>query len=105
MTIKERKILDKEIQYLCEYQDRVQAIREYTGINPHYSFLKEVETIESLYKSVLEYRKDDENKSNCFSCGTSGWYVQYFRDKKKYKKGEKFKIKIFHTFVYTDNIG
>ena len=67
MTIKERKILDKEIQYLCEYQDRVQAIREYTNINPHYSFLKEVETIESLYKEVLAYRKDDENKSNCFS--------------------------------------
>ena len=105
MTIKERKILDKEIQYLCEYQDRVQAIREYTNINPQYSFLREVETIESLYKEVLEYRKDDENKSNCFSCGTSGWYVMYFRDKKKYKKGEKFKIKIFHTFVYTDNIG
>ncbi len=105
MTDKERKILDKEIQYLCDYQDRLKAIREYTGINPAYTFLKEVETIESLYKSVLEYRKEDESKSSCFSVGTSGWYVMYFRDKKKYKKGEKFKIKIFHTFVYTDNIG
>ena len=46
MTDKERKILDKEIQYLSEQQDRVKAIREYTGINPGYTFLKEVETIE-----------------------------------------------------------
>ena len=102
MTIKERKILDKEIQYLCEnFIDRVGAIRDYTGINPAYTILKEVETIESLYEDVLAYRKDDKFKSNYFSCGTSGWYVQYFRDKKKYKKGEKFNIKIFHSFVYS----
>jgi hypothetical protein len=102
MTDKERKILDKEIQYLCEQQDRVKAIREYTGINPHYTFLKEVETIESLYKWVLENRKKE--KSTYFSVGTSGWYVVYLRDKKKYKKGEEFRIKIFHTFVWTDNL-
>ena len=102
MTDKERKILDKEIQYLCEQQDRVKAIREYTGINPHYTFLKEVETIEGLYKWVLENRKQEE--STYFSCGTSGWYVVYLRDKKKYKKGEEFRIKIFHTFVWTDNL-
>ncbi len=57
MTDKERKILDKEIQYLCDYQDRVKAIREYTGIHPNKTFLDEVETIENLYKSVLENRK------------------------------------------------
>jgi len=102
MTDKERKILDKEIQYLCEQQDRVKAIREYTNINPHYTFLKEVETIEGLYKWVLENRKKEE--STYFSCGTSGWYVVYLRDKKKYKKGEDFRIKIFHTFVWTDNL-
>ena len=102
MTPKELKILDKEIQYLCEQQDRVKAIREYTNINPGYNFLKEVETIESLYRWVLENRKHD--KSMYFSCGTSGWYVVYLRDKKTYKKGEKFRIKIFHTFVWTDNL-
>lgn len=102
MTDKERNILDKEIQYLCEQQDRVKAIREFTGINPHYDFLKEVETIEMLYKSILEHRKHD--KSTYFSSATSGWYVVYLRDKKKYKKGEKFKLKIFHTFVWSDNL-
>ena len=74
MTKKEIKILDKEIQYLCEhYIDRVQAIREYTGINPAFTILREVETIENLYKSLLEHRKQE--KSTYFSCGTSGWYV------------------------------
>lgn len=102
MTNKERKILDKEIQYLCEYQDRVHAIREYANINPHYSFLKEVETIESLYESILEDRK--KYKSTYLSVGTSGWYVCYFRDKKTYKKGEKFGLKIYHSFVFTDNL-
>ena len=102
MTDKERKILDKEIQYLCDYQDRVKAIREYTGINPGYTFLREVETIESLYKSVLDSRKYD--KSTYFSAATSGWHVVYLRDKKTYKKDEEFRIKIFHTFVWSDNL-
>jgi hypothetical protein len=51
---------------------------------------------------VLENRKHD--KSMYFSCATSGWHVVYLRDKKTYKEGEKFRIKIFHTFVWTDNI-
>jgi hypothetical protein len=101
MTDKERKILDKEIHYLSEQQDRVKAIRQYTRINPGYTFQREAETIESLYKSVLEHRKHD--KSMYFSCATSGWHVVYLRDKKTYKDGEKFRIKIFHTFTYTDN--
>ena len=100
MTNKERKILDKELQYLCDYQDRIKAIREYTGINPGYTFLKEVETIESLYKSVLENRKHD--KSMYFSCGTSGWHITYLRNKKTYKDGEKFVIKIYFSFVEAD---
>ena len=102
MTNKERKILDKELQYLCDYQDRVKAIRQYTEINPGYTFLKEVETIESLYRSVLENRKHE--KSMYFSCATSGWFVVYLRDKKKYKEGEEFSIKIYHTFVWSDNL-
>jgi hypothetical protein len=102
MTDKERKILDKEIQYLCEQQDRVKAIREYTNINPGYTFQREAETIESLYRSVLENRKHE--KSMYFSCGTSGWFVVYLRDKKKYKEGEEFSIKIYHTFVWSDNL-
>lgn len=102
MTDKERNILDKEIQYLCDQQDRVKAIREYTGFNPGFTFLREVEIIESLYKSILEQRKHD--KATYFSAATSGWYVVYLRNKKTYKKDEKFKIKIFHTFVWTDNL-
>jgi hypothetical protein len=94
--------LDKEIQYLCEEQDRVKAIREYTNINPGYTFQREAETIESLYRSVLENRKHE--KSMYFSCGTSGWFVVYLRDKKKYKEGEEFSIKIYHTFVWSDNL-
>ena len=101
MTKNETKILDKEIQYLFEQQDRVKAIREHTNIHPGYTFLKEVETIEYLYKSVLENRKHD--KCTYFSSGTSGWYVIYLRKNKTYKKDEKFKIKIYHTFVETQN--
>ncbi len=102
MTDRERKILDKEIQYLCKnYIDRVQAIREYTGINPACTILKEVETIEYLYELILEDRK--RSKSTYFSVGTSGWNVVYLRNKKTFKKGEKFRIQIYHSFVYTDN--
>ena len=101
MTDKERKVLDKEIQYLCKhFIDRVQAIRDYTNINPDYTVLKEVETIEYLYKSILEERKHD---GTYFCVGTSGWNVVYLRNKKTYKKGEKFWIKIYHSFVFTDN--
>ena len=75
MTPKEVKILDKEIQYLCEQQDRVKAIREYTGIHPNKTFLNEVETIENLYRSILENRK--ECKSTYFSVGTAGWCFEH----------------------------
>ena len=103
MTAKEIKILDKEIQYLCEQQDRVKAIREYTGINPGFTFLREAETIESLYKSILQDRK--KLKSNFFFVSSSGWTVQYFRNKKTYKEGEKFSVQIFFSFVETDTFG
>ena len=101
MTDKERKVLDKEIQYLCKhFIDRVQAIRDYTNINSSYTVLKEVETIEYLYESILKERKHD---GTYFSVGTSGWNVVYLRNKKTYKKDEKFRIKIYHSFVFTDN--
>ncbi len=101
MTNKELKILDEQIQYLCnQYQDRIKEIRQVTGINPGFTFLREAEIIESLYKSVLEHRKQE--KSTCFSCGTSGWHITYLRNKKTYKKGEKFVIKIYFSFVEAD---
>jgi hypothetical protein len=101
MTKRELEILDGEIQYLCNhYQDRIKGIRELTGINPGFTFLREAEIIESLYKSVLEHRKQE--KSTCFSCGTSGWHITYLRNKKTYKKGEKFVIKIYFSFVEAD---
>lgn len=103
MTKKELKIFDKQIQYLCEYsQDKIKSIRQVTGINPGLTFLKEIETIEYLYKSLLEDRKII--KSNYLYTSTSGWTVEYIRDKKKYKKNEKFKIRICFSFVSTDNL-
>lgn len=101
MTKKEIKILDKEINYISSYADRINCIRIATGINTDYSFLKEVETIEYLYKSILQYRKKE--KSNYFHTGTSGWFIEYFRDKKKYKKGEKFNIRIYFSFVWGES--
>ena len=101
MTKREIKILDKEISYISSYADRINCIRIATGINTDYSFLKEIETIEYLYKSILEYRK--EEKSTYFHTGTSGWFVEYFRNKKTYKKGEKFHIRIYFSFVWGDS--
>ncbi len=101
MTKKEIKILDKEISYISHYADRINCIRIATGINTSYSFLKEVEIIEQLYQSLLEYRK--EAKSTYFHTGTSGWFIEYFRDKKKYKKGEKFNIRIYFSFVWGES--
>ena len=101
MNKKEIKKLDYLVGYLSEYSDRIKCIRIATGINTDYSFLKEVEIIEYLYKSLLEYRK--EAKSTYFHTGTSGWFIEYFRDKKKYKKGEKFNIRIYFSFVWGES--
>jgi hypothetical protein len=102
MTNKEIEILDDQIQYLCNhYQDRIKIMRQTLGINTNFDFLREVEIIESLYKSVLEHRKNE--KATYFSCGTSGWHITYLRNKKTYKDGEKFVIKIYFSFVEADN--
>jgi hypothetical protein len=102
MTKKEIEILDDQIQYLCNhYQDRIKIMRQTLGINTNFDFLREVEIIESLYKSVLEHRKTE--KATYFSCGTSGWHIIYLRNKKTYKDGEKFVIKIYFSFVEADN--
>jgi hypothetical protein len=101
MTKKEIEILDDQIQYLCNhYQDRIKIMRQTLGINTAFTFMREVEIIESLYKSVLEHRKSE--KATYFSCGTSGWHITYLRNKKIYKDGEKFVIKIYFSFVETD---
>jgi hypothetical protein len=101
MTKKEIEILDDQIQYLCKnYQDRIKIMRQTLGINTAFTFMREVEIIESLYKSVLEHRKSE--KATYFSCGTSGWHITYLRNKKTYKDGEKFVIKICFSFVETD---
>jgi hypothetical protein len=100
MTKQQIKKLDTLTQYLCGYQDRIKLIRQTLEINPQYNFLKEVETIESLYESVLEDRK--KVKSNFLYASTSGWTVMYFRAKEKYKKNEKFNVKIYFSFVDDD---
>jgi hypothetical protein len=102
MTKKEIEILDDQIQYLCKnYQDRIKIMRQTLGINTNFDFLREVETIESLYKSLLELRKKE--KGTYFSNGTSGWTLVYLLNKKNYKDGEKFVLKTYFSFVEVDN--
>ena len=102
MTKKQQKILDKQIQYICKHdEDRIFKIRQALNILPNRTFLQEVETIESLFKKCLESRKDF--KSTFYFAGTSGWTVQYFPHKKKYKKDEDFTLQIFFSFVESDN--
>jgi hypothetical protein len=102
MTKKEIKKLDDLIQYLCEHQDRIKAIRQTLDINPGFSFYREVQTIEHLYTNVLEERKN--GKSNFFYITSSGWTVMYLRDKNKYEKDEKFQVKIYFSFVDIDTL-
>ena len=103
MNKKEIKILDDLIGYLATHADRINITRISLGINTDYDFLREVETIESLYRSILQDRK--KLKSNFFFVSSSGWTVQYFRNKKTYKEGEKFSVQIFFSFVETDTFG
>ena len=100
MNKKEIEILDRLIQDLCKKQDRIKIMRQTLGINTDYDFLRETETIESLYRSILQDRK--KLKSNFFFVSSSGWTIQYLRNKKTYKEGEKFNVQIFFTFVETD---
>jgi ribosomal protein L33 len=103
VTKKEIKKFDTLIGYLSENSHRISAIREAVGINKDYNFLREIETIETLYEGLLQERK--KIKSTFLFASTSGWTVQYFRDKNKYKKGEKFDLQIFLSFVDEDTFG
>ena len=58
MNKKDIKILDDAIQYLCSKQDRIKIIRQTLGINTDFDFLREIETIEYLFQSVLRERKN-----------------------------------------------
>jgi hypothetical protein len=100
MNKKEIEILDGLIGYLSTHADRIKITRISLGINTDYDFLREVETIESLYRSILQDRK--KLKSNFFFVSSSGWTVQYLRNKKTYKEGEKFNVQIFFSFVEID---
>ena len=100
MNKKDIRILDDAIQYLSTKQDRVKIIRTTLGINTDFDFPREIQTIEILFKGLLEHRKKD--KSTFFYASTSGWTVQYFRDKNKYKKGEKYSLNIYFSFVEED---
>ena len=100
MNNKDIKILDTAIQNLCTKQDRIKIIRQTLGINTDFNFLKEVETIEYLFEIVLEERK--KQKDCLIYASTSGWTVQYIRQNKTYKKGEKYNLHIFFSFVEID---
>lgn len=101
MNKKEIVKLDTAIQDLCHYQDRIKKIREVLNIHPNKSFLNEVETIENLYKCVLKDRKTVKDK--LITVATAGWTVEYLRNKNKYKKGEKFNLVIYFSFVEHDS--
>lgn len=99
---KEQQMLDEQLQYLEKYHtDLIKAMREITGHNPHFTFADEAKTIEYLFAELLQYRK--EFKGTYMSIGTSGWFVQYTRKNVKYKVGEKFNIRIYYSFIQTDN--
>ncbi len=98
---KEFKILEKQIKYLQEYDsDRVYKIRQALNINPQFSWEREADTIRQLFNYVLHSRKN--HRETYFYTSTGGWTVEYFRDKKKYKEGEDFSLKIYFSFVETD---
>ena len=104
MTKKERKKINSIIQCLKDSFDfvRVKKIRQVVGINSHFNEDDEIKTILYLYQCVLKDRK--KYKSNSIVAGTSGWNIDYIRDKKKYRKGEDFKLDLHHTFVdYSDD--
>lgn len=107
MTKKEIKKFDTLIGYLSENSHRISAIREAVGINKDYNFLREIETIETLYEGLLQERK--KIKSTFLFASTSGWTVQYFRDKNKYKKGKnltyKFSYPLLMRILLVDIIG
>jgi hypothetical protein len=99
---REQEILDEQLQYLEKYYaDLIKAMREMTGYNPHFTFADEAKTIEYLYAELLQTRKDF--KGTHISIGTSGWFVQYTRKNVKYKVGEKFNVRIYYSFIQTDN--
>lgn len=102
MTKKEQKKIDHVIGYFIESDSfyRVKKIREVFNINPHFDKNREIETIEYLYRCVLQDRK--KFKSTLVFSSTSGWTVNYYREKKKYKEDEDFEIEVHHSFVDYD---
>ena len=100
MTSKEIRALDKLIQELCEKQDRIKIMRQTLGINTDFSFTRESEIIEYLYTTVLDLRTKLDTPF--VTASTSGWTVDYIREKRKYKKGEKYNIRASFSFVWTD---
>jgi hypothetical protein len=100
MTSKEIRALDKLISELSEKSDIVWKIRQTTGINPGFSFTRESEIIEYLYVQVLDLRKKLDTPF--ITASTSGWTVDYIREKRKYKKDEKYNIRASFSFVWTD---
>jgi len=102
MNKKETKKLDKLIGYLSGKSHRVQAYRKLLGINPHYNFTHEARTIESLYMRLLEERK--KTNRPWMYASSSGWTVEYIRNNKKYKDGEKYWLKIYFSFVEEETL-
>lgn len=54
--------------------------RKIKNINPHYTYIDEIKTIEGLFKSLQK----DCKKHKYYFCATSMWEIHYTRYNKKF---------------------
>lgn len=70
----------------------VSDYRKIRDINPHFEYIDEIKTIENLFTYLLDMRKNSTSKY--FLTSSSMWELLYERNKKKYKKNEKYNLTI-----------
>ena len=76
----------------CLDFSKVKKIRETISINPQFSYLDELHTIQGLFDYVKNHRK--KSTYHTVYASTSMWTVEYMRNSNKYKKNEKFVLTI-----------
>ena len=70
---------------------KVMDLRKALNQPPVYSYKDEKKILFNMFERLMIMRN---HKGTYFSQAHSLWMVSYFRDKKKYKKNEKFSIEI-----------
>ena len=70
---------------------KVMDLRKALNQPPVYSYKDEKKILFNMFDRLMIMRT---NKGTYFSQSHGLWMVSYFRDKKKYKKNEKFSIEI-----------